>query len=92
MFSRCSLCYSGLSLSLIFFSFLLPSSSSLPLSSPSPLSPSPTFPPLSPSCGYLSPQAHVVCVVYDLTDEDALDRVSQTLSCDLVTTFLTHTV
>ena len=61
-------------------SSLLPSSL-LPLSSlPFSHFPSPTFPSLSPSCGYFFPQAHVVCVVYDLTDEDALDRVSQTLS------------
>jgi len=26
----------------------------------------------------------VVCVVYDLTDENALDRVSQTLSHDII--------
>ena len=71
------------STSLFFPTFSLSPPSSLPLSSPSPLSPSPTFPPLSPSCGYFFPQAHVVCVVYDLTDEDALDRVSQTLSHDM---------
>lgn len=73
--------------SIFFFPFPFPS-----------LSLSSLLPPslLACSCAYFFPQAHVVCVVYDLTDENALDRVSlchMTCNfCHVILSLTTNTV